>query len=75
MLGRQDLCFLAEGLRTNEEGANQVERMLREIGVKQVVRVGLPHGAMHSTACWRSSIAIWPLSGHANTLQGRGHTA
>ncbi len=41
------LCFLAEGLRTNEEGANQVERMLREIGVTQVVRVGLPHGAMH----------------------------
>ncbi len=29
----KDLCFLAEGLRTNEEGANQVERMLREIGV------------------------------------------
>lgn len=43
----RDLCFLAEGLRTNEEGANQVERMLREIGVTRVVRVGLPHGAMH----------------------------
>jgi len=43
----EDLCFLAEGLRTNEEGANQVERMLREIGVKDVVRVGLPYGAMH----------------------------
>src|SRR3954452_8081108 len=26
----QDLCFVAEGLRTNEDGANQVERMLRE---------------------------------------------
>jgi N-dimethylarginine dimethylaminohydrolase len=43
----EDLCFLAEGLRTNEEGANQVERILREIGVKDVVRVGLPYGAMH----------------------------
>jgi N-dimethylarginine dimethylaminohydrolase len=43
----EHLCFLAEGLRTNEEGANQVERMLREIGVTEVVRVGLPHGAMH----------------------------
>jgi N-dimethylarginine dimethylaminohydrolase len=43
----RDLCFLAEGLRTNEEGADQVERMLREIGVKEVVRVGLPYGAMH----------------------------
>jgi N-dimethylarginine dimethylaminohydrolase len=43
----EELCFLAEGLRTNEEGANQVERMLFEIGVKDVVRVGLPYGAMH----------------------------
>jgi N-dimethylarginine dimethylaminohydrolase len=43
----EELCFLAEGLRTNEEGANQVERMLREIGVKDVIRIGLPYGAMH----------------------------
>lgn len=43
----RDLCFLADGLRTNEEGADQVERMPREIGVATVVRVGLPHGAMH----------------------------
>jgi N-dimethylarginine dimethylaminohydrolase len=43
----RDLCFLAEGLRTNTEGANQVERMLKEIGVKDVVRVQLPYGAMH----------------------------
>jgi arginine deiminase len=42
-----DFCFLAEGLRTNTEGADQVERMLREIGVSQVVRVQLPWGAMH----------------------------
>ncbi|HEU5432134.1 MAG TPA: arginine deiminase-related protein, partial [Thermomicrobiales bacterium] len=32
----RDLCFLAEGLRTNEAGADQVERMLREIGVREV---------------------------------------
>jgi N-dimethylarginine dimethylaminohydrolase len=43
----RDLCFLAEGLRTNTEGANQVERMLLEIGVREVVRVSLPWGAMH----------------------------
>lgn len=42
-----DFCFLAEGLRTNKDGADQVERMLREIGVGKVVRVQLPWGAMH----------------------------
>ena len=60
----RDLCFLAEGLRTNEEGANQVERMLREIGVTNVVRVGLPHGAMHLDGVLaildRDLAAIWP---------------
>ena len=60
----KDLCFLAEGLRTNEEGANQVERMLREIGVAQVVRVGLPYGAMHLDGLLnfldRDLAVIWP---------------
>jgi N-dimethylarginine dimethylaminohydrolase len=60
----KDLCFLAEGLRTNEEGAAQVERMLREIGVSTVVRVGLPHGAMHLDGLLalidRDLAAIWP---------------
>ena len=60
----RDLCFLAEGLRTNEEGANQVERMLREIGVKEVVRVGLPYGAMHLDGLLnlldRDLAVIWP---------------
>ena len=59
-----DLCFLAEGLRTNEEGADQVERMLREIGVAEVVRVGLPHGAMHLDGLLalldRDLAVIWP---------------
>ncbi len=60
----KDLCFLAEGLRTNEDGANQVERMLREIGVAHVVRVGLPHGAMHLDGVLAildcDLAAIWP---------------
>ncbi|MFN8591417.1 MAG: arginine deiminase family protein [Thermomicrobiales bacterium] len=60
----ESLCFLAEGLRTNEEGAAQVERMLREIGVDHVVRVGLPHGAMHLDGLLaiidRDLAAVWP---------------
>jgi N-dimethylarginine dimethylaminohydrolase len=59
----RDLCFLAEGLRTNEEGADQVERILREIGV-EVVRVGLPYGAMHLDGLLnildRDLAVIWP---------------
>lgn len=60
----QDLCFLAEGLRTNAEGADQVERILREIGVKEVVRVGLPWGAMHLDGLLnfldKDLAVIWP---------------
>jgi N-dimethylarginine dimethylaminohydrolase len=60
----EDLCFLAEGLRTNEDGANQVERILREIGVKDVIRVGLPYGAMHLDGLLnfpdRDCAVVWP---------------
>jgi N-dimethylarginine dimethylaminohydrolase len=60
----RDLCFLAEGLRTNAEGADQVERMLLEIGVQQVVRVGLPYGAMHLDGLLnfpdRDLAVVWP---------------
>lgn len=60
----RDLCFLAEGLRTNEEGADQVERMLREIGVREVIRVGLPYGAMHLDGLLnildRDLAVVWP---------------
>src|SRR5215207_1709220 len=60
----EHLCFLAEGLRTNEDGADQVERTLREIGVKDVVRVGLPHGAMHLDGLLaildRDLAVVWP---------------
>jgi N-dimethylarginine dimethylaminohydrolase len=59
-----DLCFLAEGLRTNREGADQVERILHEIGVREVVRVGLPYGAMHLDGLLnildRDLAVIWP---------------
>lgn len=60
-----ELCFLAEGLRTNEAGADQVERMLREIGVTTVVRVGLPMGQCTWTVYSRLPTAIWPSSGRA----------
>ncbi len=60
----KDLCFLAEGLRTNREGADQVERMLKEIGVAQVERVGLPWGAMHLDGLLnfldKDLAVIWP---------------
>jgi N-dimethylarginine dimethylaminohydrolase len=60
----RDLCFLAEGLRTNIEGADQVERVLREIGVRDVVRVGLPYGAMHLDGLLnfpdRDLAVVWP---------------
>jgi N-dimethylarginine dimethylaminohydrolase len=60
----KDLCFLAEGLRTNTEGADQVERMLREIGVRDVIRVGLPYGAMHLDGLLnfpdRDKAVVWP---------------
>ncbi len=60
----RDLCFLAEGLRTNRAGADQVERMLHEIGVAEVVRVGLPYGAMHLDGLLnildRDLAVVWP---------------
>lgn len=60
----KDLCFLAEGLRTNRAGADQVERMLREIGTKNVVRVQLPYGVMHLDCLLnfldRDLAVIWP---------------
>jgi N-dimethylarginine dimethylaminohydrolase len=59
----RDLCILAEGLRTNREGADQVERLLRELGV-EVVRVGLVHGAMHLDGSLairdRDLAVVWP---------------
>jgi N-dimethylarginine dimethylaminohydrolase len=75
----RDLCFLAEGLRTNAEGARQVERMLREIGVAEVVRVQLPWGAMHLDGLLnfldRDLAVVWPRRTPfpvVRTLQERG---
>ncbi len=59
----RDLCFLAEGLRTNRAGADQVEWALRSLGV-DVVRVQLPYGTMHLDGMLnfpdRDVAAIWP---------------
>jgi arginine deiminase len=41
-----DTVLLATGLRTNGDGADQVAQLLHEMGV-DVIRVGLPYGAMH----------------------------
>lgn len=41
-----NVAMLATGLRTNASGAAQVVQLLEEMGV-EVVRVGLPYGAMH----------------------------
>jgi N-dimethylarginine dimethylaminohydrolase len=41
-----DVALLARGLRTNAEGATQVEDLLEEMGVR-VVRTVLPPGTMH----------------------------
>ncbi|BCL84573.1 amidinotransferase [Ktedonobacteria bacterium brp13] len=60
----KDLCFLAEGLRTNRDGADQVEHVLREIGTKNVVRVQLPYGVLHLDCVLnfldRDLAVIWP---------------
>jgi N-dimethylarginine dimethylaminohydrolase len=59
----KDLCFLAEGLRTNRAGADQVEWALRSLGT-EVVRVQLPYGAMHLDGLLnfpdRDLAVIWP---------------
>ncbi len=42
----ENTVLLATGLRTNEEGAEQVDWVLRNLGA-EVVRVDLPYGSMH----------------------------
>jgi len=41
----KDRGFLAVGLRTDREEADQVDRVLREIGTRDVIRPLPPHGA------------------------------
>jgi len=47
VLVNPDLAILAEGMRTNRAGAEQVEWALRQVGYSQVVRVQLPYGTVH----------------------------
>ena len=42
-----DLVFVAEGMRTNREGARQVAQAFRDAGVEQVEIVQLPYGCGH----------------------------
>ncbi len=42
----ESTVLLATGLRTNQEGADQVISILTELGV-EVIQVGLPYGSMH----------------------------
>ena len=43
----EDLVFVAEGQRTNREGARQVAQAFRDAGVEQVEVVQLPYGCGH----------------------------
>lgn len=43
----EDLVFVAEGQRTNREGARQVAQAFRDAGVEQVEIVQLPYGCGH----------------------------
>jgi arginine deiminase len=58
-----ETVLLAEGLRTNREGADQVTNTLKEMGIN-TVRVGLPFGAMHLMGTLRildrDLAAVWP---------------
>jgi N-dimethylarginine dimethylaminohydrolase len=55
--------LLTTGLRTNEEGAAQVQSLLEEMGV-EVVRVDLPYGTMHLLGqinfADRDLAVVWP---------------
>jgi N-dimethylarginine dimethylaminohydrolase len=42
-----DLAFVAEGQRTNRDGARQVAQIFRDTGVEQVEIVQLPYGCGH----------------------------
>lgn len=73
-----DLCFVAEGLRTNRAGAEQVTWALQGIGVT-VERVVLPYGAMHLDGILNFAApdcaVVWPRRTPMNVvrvLQERG---
>jgi arginine deiminase len=71
--------LLANGLRTNAEGAAQVRALLSEMGV-EVVPAGLPYGAMHLMGQLRfagADLAVaWPGRvpyAAVEALRGRGY--
>jgi N-dimethylarginine dimethylaminohydrolase len=43
----RETCLLGTSSRTNRAGADQVEEELRNMGVKQVIRVAVPYGQIH----------------------------
>jgi N-dimethylarginine dimethylaminohydrolase len=47
VLARAGLAILAEGMRTNVAGVEQVEWALRQVGYHEIVRVQLPYGTVH----------------------------
>lgn len=59
----QTTVFVADGLRTNVDGAEQLKRSLEDMGVK-VIRVGLPVGSMHLMGVLRflnkQKAIVWP---------------
>ncbi|HEY7909983.1 MAG TPA: arginine deiminase family protein [Thermomicrobiales bacterium] len=78
MWAAPDLCFVAEGLRTNRAGAEQVTWALQTIGVT-VERVMLPYGAMHLDGMLNFAApdlaVVWPRRTPMNIvriLQERG---
>jgi arginine deiminase len=71
--------LLSTGLRTNQEGADQVRCFLQEMGV-EVILVGLPYGAMHLMGQLRfadENLALaWPGRvpfAAVEALRGRGY--
>ncbi len=78
MWAAPDLCFVAEGLRTNHAGAQQVTWALESIGVT-VEQVILPYGAMHLDGLLNFAApdlaVVWPRRTPINVvrvLQERG---
>ncbi len=78
MWAAPDLCFVAEGLRTNRAGVEQVTWALESIGVT-VEHVMLPYGSMHLDGMLNFAApdlaVVWPRRTPMNvvrTLRERG---
>ena len=75
MWAAPDLCFVAEGLRTNRAGVEQVTWALESIGVT-VERVMLPYGAMHLDGILNFAApdlaVVWPRRTPMNVVRALG---